>query len=272
MADCNVVIPDVLKEAGTIDVIKKYKDLMEATTTDSSLYHKAKETIAVLFNDLQITEEKKALITAEHIANMSINATNKAMETALAWSKDERDASYILAKVLKETEVAAATIEKTKAEICLLESQKDYQCAQTLVVTAASLRENGTITSRDGCEVTGLSNNGLKYSQLEQYEANTYQILSDSFRKSGAVTVAKQADGSYVFTGGTSPVVDGYTNQQTLNAERQRYSYEESAYAHAANSLSVTVGQMLSADTAPSQDLLDNYASATNKLLTPKIV
>lgn len=268
---CNTTVGSFQSADGDLEVIEKYNELMQATLGEDSIYTRSKETFKELFDNLQLTEPQKANIVAESIATMTTNLSNSAMQTALGWAKEERDGAYTLAKLKADTEVSLANYEKTKAEICLVEAQTELQCANITATTSASIRDNGTVASydADGCKVTSLNPNGLKYEQTKQVEAATYQSLADAYRKSGVITIGDGADGVLKGLSDAYPSYSGYTDQQIKNAERQRIAYEDSKVNHAANSISATVGQMLSADVAPDDGLVLKLNNAIDALLSP---
>ncbi len=278
MERCNVTVGTFQREDGTLLVSDKYLQLMRDSISEDSLYIKAKDTFAVIFKDLQVTEIQKAEIVAGYVAQMSTTLSSDAMKTALAWTKEERDGAYTLAKVKAETEKAMADAETAKEQICLAIKQTEYQCAQIEATIATSIRENGRIATYDptnGCRPLTLYPEGLKYEQTLQVEAATYQIHADAFRKSGVVKVGTDVADNRTkgVSGDTTSIVGGYTNQQTLNAERQRIAYEDSKINHMLNSLGVVTGQMMSAEVDPTSDgqtswLLDYMKTGMTNLLT----
>lgn len=266
MATCTPTISSFNSINGDLDVIEKFKLLMQESMGDESFYIRTKETYLELFENLQLTEKEKASIVAENITKMSNDMTNVAMQSAIAWAKEERDGAYTLAKIKADTEVALAQYEKVKSEICLVDKQTALQCANITATTSASIRENGRPAEyeADGCTVKALTAEGLKYEQTKQVEAAVYQIQADTYRKSGVVTIGTGVDG---VTKGTSGDEDGYTWQQQQNAERQRIAYEDSKLNHAANSSASMIGQMLSAEISPNEADVQRWRDALDGLL-----
>jgi len=252
MSTCDNSTPTFQREESTLDVSAKYKQLMQDSLSEESLYTRAKDTLFVLFNDLQLTEKEKAQVVAEHVASMTTQLSGSAMQVALSWEKEERDGAYTLAKVKAEAEKTMADALKSQEEICLLQKQTELQCANITATLSGSYRENGMPTGfdQDGCSPTGIDDTGLKYHQTRQVEAATYQSYADAYRKSGVVTVLTDPADSTIKGITSTTDYHGYTDQQTQNAERQRYSYEDSKANHLLNSLAVVQGQLLSADIA----------------------
>lgn len=231
MADCTPNVSSFQSISSTLDVSEKYKQLMQDSLSDESIYTRAKETMLSLFDGLTLTDVERANLAATHITQLSITLTSKAMETALAWSNLESKNAYELAKIKAETEVLNAEKEKRKFEICLTEKSIDKVIAEATAVT------NGSVADV-----------ALKQEQTKQVKASEYQILSDAYRKSGHVVISTDADG---YTKGTSTYgsYGGYTDQQIKNAQRQLEAYDDSMRNHAANSAATVIGHLLASET-----------------------
>lgn len=268
MADCGTVIQDFQAVNAELDVVSKYTELMQATIGEDSLYVKAKETLHEIFNDFQLSEQERVAQVTGFVLNLATNLSNSAMQTALGWSKEERDGAYALAKLKADTEIALASIEKVKADICIAEKELELKCAEITAVSAASIRDNGRVQTyeADGCKVASLYDEGLKYEQIKQVEADVYRIHADNFRKSGIVVIGRDPDDNVVK--GLSGDEDGYTYQQIINAERQRIAYEDSKRNHVANSTASMIGQMLTAEEAPSAEDVQRWREAIDYLNT----
>ncbi len=274
-ADCNPIIDTFQREVGDLDVSDKYLQLMRDSVSDDSLYIRMKDTLVVLFNDLQLTETEKAKLAGEYMASMSVQLSSSSMQTALSWAKEERDGGYALAKLKADTGVSLANYEKTKEEICLVKVQVEKACADITATIAGSIRENGSVLTydADGCKPLTIANEGLKYEQTQQVIAATYQVHADAYRKSGVVQIGVDQNDQVLkgLSASIDSITSGYTNQQTLNAERQRIAYEDSKINHLLNSVGVVVGQLLSSDETTPQWLLDYMKTGMSKLLTPNL-
>ena len=280
MATCDISIDTFQRENGDLDVIDKYNKLMTATLGEDSLYTRGKETIFHQFEDLQLTEKEKAALAVDFVTKVTAQLSQTSMTMALTWVKDELEAPYALAKIKAETENVHATFEKIKEEICLLRKEDELRCIQIEAAGAASLRDNGSVKEyklgddgQESCHPLTLENEGLKYFQTKQVEADSYRIFADSYRKSGVVVVGiDNTDGIYKGLTGTTNSqygeVAGYTAQQSANAERQRIAYEDSKINHAANSSASMIGQMLSAEVAPAEADVNRWRSAVDRLLS----
>ncbi len=198
------------------------------------------------------------------------------MQTALAWAQTERDGPYQNSLLKAQTYTALANEAKTTEEICLLEKELDLKCVTIEATLAQSIRENGRVKyydPEDECKPTELYDEGLKYYQTEQVQADSYRLYADAYRKSGKVAVGIDSTDGYTkglsgTTHNSSGEAAGYTVQQSANAERQRIGYEDSKINHAANSSSSMIGQMLSSEVAPAGEDVNRWRSAIDKLLT----
>jgi len=273
MADCDISIDSFNRVDGDLDISTKYFKLMQDTLADDSLYTRAKETLFHLFENLQLTEKEKATVISDFMSNLAINMSSATLSTALSWAKEERDGAYTLAKVKTDAEIALATKELVKEQICETQNKTDLICAQIEATIAGSIRENGNVTAYDPsnpCKPKHLDDTGLKHEQTKQVEAATYQIFADAYRKSGVVKVGVDSDqvrkGITGTTHDEAGEIAGYTAQQTANAERQRIAYEDSKRNHAANSSASMIGQLLSAEVAPKESDVDKWRAAVDYL------
>jgi len=280
MSTCDISIDPFQSEDGEMEVIKKYEELMQSTLGEDSLYTRSKETIFQIFDKLNVTDGEKAQIASQNIVQLTMQLSATAMQSAVLWSKEERDGPYQLALIKANAENALAGYEKTKEEICVLQQEGEMKCAQIEATTAASIRENGTVKSyklddegNESCHVNDLEDEGLKFFQTKQVQADSQRIFSDTYRKSGVVQLGTDPIDS-IYKGLTGTIqadvgeIAGYTAQQTANAERQRIAYEDSKVNHAANSSASMIGQMLSAEVAPATEDVDRWRAAVDRLLS----
>ena len=269
MATCNVDINGFTSIDAPLEVSEKYIQLMQDSLGEDSIYERAKSTLLHLYDELNLTSGEKASLATQVIAGMIAPLSQAAMQSALAWATEERDGGYKLAQLKAQVENLNASYEKIRADICLTEKEKDLKCAQIMATTAGSIRENGTVAlyGEDGCSVEQLNNNGLKYEQTKQVEAATYQIMADSYRKSGVVQIGTDtADG---VVKGLSGDEYGYTHTQIEFSERQKIAFEDSKVSHAVQGASSMIGQMLTAEISPNVEDVQRWRDAVDKLLTP---
>lgn len=270
---CNVAVDGFVKETADLDISEKYIRLMQDSLHEDSLYTRSKDTLKVLFDDLQLTEKEKAGLSVDYVTKITVDLSKYAMSTALTWSKEERDGEYALAKLKADTRLTNANYEVAKENICKIQKEAELTCANISKVTSDIIRENGTPTmyDSDGCTILSLEDKGLKWHQTRQAEADAYSRYADAYRKSGVVEIAVDPqDGTKKgLTGNTEIGPAGYTFQQQINAERLRISYEDSKLNHAANSSATMIGTMLSAEIAPNADDVQLWRDAVKGLLKP---
>ncbi len=287
-------------EDGTLNVIKKYEELMQTTLDKSSIYMRAKDTMYEQFKDLQITEKEKAGLIADYVLKFSTDMSAASMSSALKWAQEERDGQYTLAKIEADTKKSTADTTLVEAQTDKVAIEKDLVCAQITKTIAESIRQNGrveTYEEGDTCRPKTLFAEGLLFHQDEQVQADTYTRYADAYRKSGVVQIGSQNtpvintewvdDGQqtdpdvngnsmyiYVTDGYTKGLAGdsaGYTHQQEINAERLRISYEDSKVNHAANSAASMIGQMLTAEVTPKEQDVQRWRDAMDRLLNPDV-
>lgn len=269
MADCNPSIDSFVAEDVTLEVSEKYIKLMQDSLGEDSIYERTKDTIKELSDDLNLTASERAQASLAAITSMVTSLSGAAMQTALSWAKEEKDAQYTLARLRAETELVMAQYEKAKIEICLADKEKELRCAQITATLADSIRTNGRVSEygADGCRPISLYAEGLKYEQTQQVAAATYQMQADTYRKSGVVQVGEDANDGVLK--GLSGDEYGYTHAQVEFSERQKIAFEDSKISHAVQGSSSMIGQMLTAEIAPTAEDVERWRDAMDKLLTP---
>jgi hypothetical protein len=89
MADIN--ISNVNEMSTELDVHIKYDTLIKQSLGSESLYIRVKETLEELTNDSAMDNRTKGGIIASVMNSMVSSITNASMQTALSWSKAEKD-------------------------------------------------------------------------------------------------------------------------------------------------------------------------------------
>lgn len=268
MADCNVTIPSVILEDGTLDVVSKFKTLTDEALGTNSIYMRAKDTFKELFDGKKISEAEYAQVASQFISQLAVATTQQVMTGAIQWAQAENDNPYNQAKVKADADLALAQIERTKAEICKIEKEAELQCANITATLATSIRKNGRVATSDvnnPCVPLTLMNEGTELAQAKAIDAQKYATLADAFRKSGVVTIGTTADGVEKGTTGDNA---GYTDAQEEFARRQVLSFEDSKRNHAVNAMSQMIGQMLSAEVAPEAADINRWRTGVDYLLT----
>jgi len=267
--DIDPIYPGIYDEVSSLDVITRYKKLMKATIEDDSLYERSKKTIDELSKDLQMSEKERMQIVTNQIAQMTIGLSQASMQTAFQWAAKDATIGYETALINAQAQQADMAAKKVSQDICLVQAQEKSMCADIEVKLASSIRDNGKVIEydiQDPCRPTKLEDDGVKFTQIKNYEATKYSTLADSFRKSGKVTLATDAsDGELKgFTGDDN----GHTNAQTQVALRQVVSFEDSKRNHAVNASSQTIGQMIASEATLDPVIVDNYNKGMEYLLS----
>jgi len=263
------IYPGMYDDLTSMDVISRYKLLMRATLEEDSIYERSKKTIYEYLKDSSLTETEKAKIVTEQLASMTNSLSNSSMSIAFNWANADAKVGYETALINAQAEQTQQQAKKVAADICLLNAQERNSCASTTATLASSIRDNGRVLEydpNDPCVPLKLYDEGVKYVQMDNYEATKYSTLADSFRKSGKVTLAvDSADGTLK---GISGDDNGHTNSQTQVALRQVVSFEDSKRNHAVNASSQTIGQMIASEAELDPIIVDNYNRGMEYLLT----
>jgi hypothetical protein len=272
MATCEVTLPlVVLEDTSNLDVVGKYRELSEAALAIDSIYMRAKDTFKELLDGSNLTKTEYANLASQFVSSLAIQTTSSAMTAAMQWATQEKELAYSLAQVKSNIAMTNANIEKIKRDICLADKEIDLKCAQVTATLATSIRDNGRIATYDAnnsCIPLSLMDEGVKYDQKEVYQAQTYTALADAYRKSGIVDISTTLDGVKKGTAGDNL---GYTDAQEEYARRQIKSFEDSKRNHAANAMSGMIGQMLSAEIAPSVEDITRWRTSIDYLNTNTI-
>lgn len=265
--NCNIVLPDVVLEKSDFNVTSKITALTEAALGTESVYMRAKDTFRELMELRQMSEKEYAQTVSQFIGQLAAQTTQVVITSAVDWAKSEKDMAYSLALAKAQAQITFANVEKTKAEICLLNKEYDLKCAQVTATIASSIRDNGRVATSDPankCIPLTLQDEGTKYEQALFIESQKYANLADAFRKSGVVQIGAGTDGVLKGLSGNNM---GYTDAQEEFARRQILSFEDSKRNHAANAMSQMIGQMLSAEVAPNTADVDRWRKAIDYLL-----
>lgn len=234
-----------------LNIIPIYKELMEASTGENSVFLRAKETLVDLLASNGLTTEESAVAIATAISSISSNVTSSAMTTALAITKDNRDAAYELAKLREDTILVqenqhkiASDVESTDNEV----KNKVYEGwkAQGELVRDYGVNAFNLATTTDVIPEAQYNNNGLKYEANRLAKANTYNTYASSYRGNGYVTVNLNADGSLANT--VTGDTNGLVTAQTAVAVRQEVGFDDNMRQHVANSSASMMSMLLSTE------------------------
>jgi hypothetical protein len=267
MANCEITLSTPVLENSTLDVVSKVQSLTDVALASESVYMRAKDTFKELMDSRNITEKEYASAASQFIGQLAAQTTQTVIMGALDWATKEKEMAYSLAATKQQIQQSIAAVEKTKADICLVEKEIDFKCTQQAVEIAGSIRDNGRVATwdTDGCTPLSLVDEGTKYEQALYIESQKYANLADSFRKSGVVTIGATSDGILKGISGDNA---GYTDAQEEFARRQILSFEDSKRNHAANAMSQMIGQLLSIEEVPSAEYVSRWQNAIDYLIT----
>ena len=246
----------------SLDVVDKYKELIKASTDGDSLYIKAKETATKLYDDSEMTDEKKAELIGTTIANMATSLASSSMSTALNWSIKEKE--LVLQKEELEYKIDLIKFETDKAEQDAIISQ-----ANKHLIQARILREYGVATINSNDDLVALNDSGKVYeeiralqqdtankallpeqiqSQTEEVQARTHKLVADTYVNHGLYT-------GYTITNtgisSATKVSTGYVTLSDMNkqvAKEQAKGYAWNAWSNAASSSGGMIGTLIAAE------------------------
>ena len=193
----------------SLDVVNKYRELVEEITTEGSLYIKMKETLLDLLDSGDIKGPDKAKVIAETIAQMSASLSGQAMQSALAWTAQEKELYLKKAELEVRLEALANETLKIKQDVEVSEEAK--RMAQ-----AKRIREYGIATLDIDGNVTSLTDAGLVYKQ---------QLLVEKQIEQGTAALTKAADDLL-----TSAKQRASIEKQTELYQRQKEGFDDNKY------------------------------------------
>ena len=258
-----------------IDLIEKYKSLMEASADGDSLYIRAREVVNALKADNLLTSEDEGAMIAQVVAQLSGSISSQAMGTALDWG--HREKQLVLQKEELEYKIDMMKIEKEKMEF-----DRDTSEANKHYTQAKIIREMGVPTIVDG-DVVSLNDSGKFYreerilekdldiktnqniqvqSQTKEVQARIHKLVADTYVNHGMFTGYVIADGGIT---GTTKQVQSYTTLSELNkivAAEQAKGYSYNAWSNAATASAGMIG------TLANQALVDNSVSTWSASVT----
>ena len=266
----------------SMDVISKYKQLVEASANGESLYVRAREVIKALKEDNLITNGDEGAAIAQVVAQLSGSASSQAMSTALAWESAEKD--LVLKKEELEKKIDLLKIEATKAEY-----DADLAKVTKNAAEAKMIREYGSNIVYVNGSVSTLPNEGRAYeeiksmkqstlnaeatnygikAQTEQAHASIHKLVADTYVNHGMYSGYTVAENGIT---GTQKLSTGYVTLSEMNrvvAGEQAKGYVLNAYSNAASSSAGMIGTLVAAEIPgldPTQ-YLQTWKSAVDKL------
>ena len=251
----------------SLDVVGKYRDLIEELAGGDSLYVRAREVVKALKEDNLLTNGDEGTIIAQVVASLSGSASSQALSTALQWETAIKEIAF-------KKEEMEYRIDQMKLEAQKLEFDRDNSEASKYYTQARTLREMGTPTIVNG-DVTMLTDAGKMYwetqllqkdmsvktEQIEQLKSNTSQInaqihklVADTYVNHGMFTGYTISETGIV---NASPIPTTHTTLSEMNirvAAEQAKGFALNAYGTAASSSSGMIGTLVAAE-IPGLDL-----------------
>lgn len=262
-----------------LDVVSIYKELMEASTGQGSVYVHAKETLTDIATSSAMTAQAKSIMIAQTISSIATGITGQAMQAAIAIAKENRDGAYILTKMKADTllvqeqaDKVAADNEYVVAQTKQLEVEKKISIYNGWKAQAELYRDYGVSTYNlsTATEIIGQANftdYGIKTETIKKAKADVYNTYASGYRTNGYVSLALNADGS--IAAGTTGNTDGLAYWQGKVAERQEVAFDDNMRQHVVNSSAAMISMLLSTgeavDTAPYKTLWTNAANYLNE-------
>lgn len=266
----------------SMDVISKYKQLVEASANGESLYVRAREVIKALKEDNLITNGDEGAAIAQVVAQLSGSASSQAMSTALAWESAEKE--FVLKKEELEKKIDLLKLEATKAEydIGLAKVTKNAAEAKMIREYGANIvYVNGSVSTlpdegRAYEEIKSMkqstlnaeaTNYGIK-AQTEQAHASIHKLVADTYVNHGMYSGYTVSENGIT---GTQKLNTGYVTLSEMNrvvAGEQAKGYVLNAYSNAASSSAGMIGTLVAAEIPglnPTQ-YLQTWKSAVDKL------
>ena len=266
----------------SLDVVSKYKQLVEASANGESLYVRAREVIKALKEDNLITNGDEGTAIAQVVAQLSGSASSQAMSTALAWESAEKE--LVLKKEELEKKIDLLKLEATKAEYDADLAKVTKNAAEAKMIReygANIIYVNGSVATlpdegRAYEEIKSMkqstlnaeaTNYGIK-AQTEQAYASIHKLVADTYVNHGMYSGYTVAENGIT---GTQKLSTGYVTLSEMNrvvAGEQAKGYVLNAYSNAASSSAGMIGTLVAAEIPgldPTQ-YLQTWKSAVDKL------
>lgn len=271
----------VLSINSNIDVIDKYKELIELVTDKDSLYIRAREVVNALKQDNLVTNGDEGNAIMQVVAQLSGSATTSAINGAIQWGIAEKNVAF-------QKEELEYKIDQMKLDAQTSEFNRDLAEANKHYLQAKTKREMGDITLVNG-DVSALSDAGkyyyenrlldkehdIKIKQENQIEGQTNQIyaqihklVADTYVNHGMFTGYTITNTG--ITGASKQAIPDITLSEMNKrvAAEQAKGYALNAYGTAASSSSGMIGTLIAAE-IPSLDItpyLNSWKASIDKL------
>ena len=262
-----------------LDVINIYKELMNVSTGQGSVYLHAKETLIDIYENSSMTDQVKATVIAQTISGIATGITGQALQAAITIAKENREGAYVLTKIKADTLLTQEQTDKVAAENALLTAQiADMQADEKIKIYAgwkaqAELYRDYGVSTYNlslATDIVGQANYtayGIKNETIKKAQADVYNTYASGYRTNGYVSLALNANGSIAAE--TTGDTKGLAYWQGKVAERQETAFDDNMRQHVVNSSASMISMLLSTgeavDTAPYKLLWTNAANYLNE-------
>lgn len=274
----------VISVTSELNVIEKYRELVEESLGGDSVYIRTKETLQELFDKGTLKDDEKSAVITTVLSNLNTSIVTTSMQTALEWAAREKDLA------LKKLELAKS-LDILDQELELKTAQADKMAVDGLNAQAEALRMFGQATVVDG-KVVSLADEGKVWEDMQLVIQNTEnakateKVIKAQEQENLATAHKIVADtyvnyGKYTYTIGTSGITsinDGTGTYKTLSyyqaaiAKEQAKGYAYNAWANAATGVASTVGVAITSELPIfdpgeiGETLVNNLIDSTNNL------
>jgi len=268
----------------SLDVIEKYRELVEASLDGDSIYIRAKETVERLYDGSDMTDNKKAEVIATTIVSMATSISATSMQLALQWVGQEAELGLKKEELEYRIDLMKLEADKAAQEVAASEANKH-------LLQAKLIREYGIKTVDANGDIALLDDSGLVYeqtraivqdtankallsqqitSQTEEVQARTHKLVADTYVNHGLFTGYTITDTGIA---SATKVATGYVTLSDMNkqvAKEQAKGYAWNAWSNAASSSAGMIGTLIAAE-IPDLDpttYLSTWTTAVSKLNT----
>ena len=243
----------------SLDVTTKYQDLVtKLVQDDQSVYIHTIEKLEALITAGDLASADKAKVISEVLGQLNTSIVNASLQTALQWSKAEKDAEFQKTELEEKLELLRKQVETEEANKKKVDAERIATSSQARRMYGAA-----TVDTVTGA-VTSLSNDGKVYHEIElmqqqvrnaqaeenvlkgkvrESQAAVYKIVADTRANFGNATISLSDTAATIsLTGGE----DSLSYWQKHIAQQQARGYAYNAWANAVNASSTAVSMLLS--------------------------
>ena len=269
----------------SLDVIDRYRELVEASLDGDSIYIRAKETVERLYENSEMSGAKKAEIVASTVTSMAASISANCMQLALQWESQESELGLKKEELEYKIDLMKLEADKAKQDVAASEANKH-------LLQAKLIREYGNKTVNADGDVVLLDDSGLVYeqvrasvqdtankallsaqiaSQTEEVQARTHKLVADTYVNHGLFTGYTITDSGIA---SATKVATGYVTLSDMNkqvAKEQAKGYAWNAWSNAASSSAGMIGTLVAAEITNESlvtSSLGTWSTAVTKLNT----